>query len=755
MAAPRIIEDNGASLVVERPDGSTMVLPRATYESLYADNMGQAANHNAPSMEPASVPAPDPEAALANIKEAAGVIDNTSDSERARYEEYKRGASVAPGSPQPQEDPTSLAPMPEPVAAPPIAPELPGSPQYQGAQPFQIEDPTDYLGSQKQLYEEGRRINDESSRLQREDAKRELEIRNRELREVEEVDKLEAKKRAEISAETEARVAKIEQASQEFMDAKVDQGRWWSDKSTASTIGIGIAVAMTGIGMAMKGQGDKNPALDIIMKAINQDIELQLEAIDRKGKGVTMMNGALDRFMQVSNSKLEAITMTRDAAIRQAQIRTDISAAKKKGDSAQNGADILSRDLEVARVANLENYRARQEAELTAKYNSKTSRISSHASMMNARTARERLEMEEEEAKAKAAHKTDDSNWMVGVGGGKVDKDGRVLIDNPETRKAINQITGPTQRTLNSARRIRKLVLDHGKEGWGNVKEEVKLEAYNMAIAALEGVKGTPSEKDMVLYIGSMGIPVSSDGTVSAPNSWGNIEKSGTTATKMEKVVRNARESATNKLKALPGGEDWYFVEFNPIDLDEEERPPKSKAGANKVINDLNREKQEIEGGKAFQNTPEAKAKQKQRREDRAKDIDKVVDDVWAEVDAAYDTEVGVQEARRGIVVLGSILSKMNPGDDKYRLLQVEMVRLKQYTEDPFQRREKLKNKEDSERGELEKRQKYIEGLNKRQAKTKTKEEIIEENKRRRLRRLKRQAQGRFPIPENDPLPLP
>lgn len=72
----------------------------------------------------------------------------------------------------------------------------------------------------------------------------------------------------------------IEAAQKEMQapDGKVDANRLWANKSTGQKVLAGMAVFLTGLGQGLMGKGG-NPALEMIQKQIDDDINLQREAI--------------------------------------------------------------------------------------------------------------------------------------------------------------------------------------------------------------------------------------------------------------------------------------------------------------------------------------------------------------------------------------------------------------------------------------------------------------------------------------------
>ena len=106
------------------------------------------------------------------------------------------------------------------------------------------------------------------------------------------------RERAEEDATIEQQVAIKSQMLDERRSAKVDPGRFWASKETGQKVLAGIGVALAGLGMAMKGRGGENPALDLLMKAVDDDVKLQQANIAKMGEDIAMQRGLISDFQQ-------------------------------------------------------------------------------------------------------------------------------------------------------------------------------------------------------------------------------------------------------------------------------------------------------------------------------------------------------------------------------------------------------------------------------------------------------------------------
>jgi hypothetical protein len=102
---------------------------------------------------------------------------------------------------------------------------------------------------------------------------------------------------ARDAANKEIGAARAKQASalDAYVNHKVDQNRLWHSMGTGSKIMAGIGIMLSGLGNALAKKGDaRNPALDMIMGAIQDDVRLQLAERDKLGQVAAMRKDAVN-----------------------------------------------------------------------------------------------------------------------------------------------------------------------------------------------------------------------------------------------------------------------------------------------------------------------------------------------------------------------------------------------------------------------------------------------------------------------------
>jgi hypothetical protein len=88
--------------------------------------------------------------------------------------------------------------------------------------------------------------------------------------------------------------AKRDSAMDAYVNHKVDQNRLWHNMGTGSKIMAGIGIMLSGLGNALAKKGDaRNPALDMIMGAIQDDVRMQLADRDKLGQVAAMRKDAV------------------------------------------------------------------------------------------------------------------------------------------------------------------------------------------------------------------------------------------------------------------------------------------------------------------------------------------------------------------------------------------------------------------------------------------------------------------------------
>src|SRR5690606_25487045 len=83
----------------------------------------------------------------------------------------------------------------------------------------------------------------------------------------------------------------------EYENATIDRGRLWKNMSTGRRILAAIGLGLSALGQARSRQGGPNPALQIILKAIEDDVADQRAAIAKKGAAVEQQRGLYKEFL--------------------------------------------------------------------------------------------------------------------------------------------------------------------------------------------------------------------------------------------------------------------------------------------------------------------------------------------------------------------------------------------------------------------------------------------------------------------------
>lgn len=120
-------------------------------------------------------------------------------------------------------------------------------------------------------------------------------------------------------------------AVSDLSSSKVDPSKLFAEKSTATKIGLGIAVALGAIGQTL-ARSDKNYALDVIDKAIENDIAAQKSNISIKGETVRAKENAFSMLRTKLGDERLAELALKDAHIEKvkAEFMDKISASKSE-----------------------------------------------------------------------------------------------------------------------------------------------------------------------------------------------------------------------------------------------------------------------------------------------------------------------------------------------------------------------------------------------------------------------------------------
>jgi hypothetical protein len=171
-------------------------------------------------------------------------------------------------------------------------------------------------------------------------------------------DQVAAEKR---TADLEAHLKNQEaQANKILEQNKIDPGRKWSNMGIGNKILAGISIALGGIGAGLTGS-NKNYALEIINKAIDDDIEAQKSNRD----------SAYNNLLQISKNREAVLAAQKADALQRVQNSINKMALQAKGLEAQQAAQKLWNDLEVQRITLSDKYTKELSGQLLTQYAAK------------------------------------------------------------------------------------------------------------------------------------------------------------------------------------------------------------------------------------------------------------------------------------------------------------------------------------------------------------------------------------------------
>jgi hypothetical protein len=164
-----------------------------------------------------------------------------------------------------------------------------------------------------------------------------------------------------------------------YANFKVDRRRLFKDMSTGDTILAAVSVGLGQIAAAMQGKTE-NPALDLIMRKMDQDVQLQMAERDQIGTMVGMKSDQIADFRALSSSRageyatrMAGHLARLDRDIAKITARTQSAVVKQNGaimqaQIRQKGAELLGNAVTADRSFN-EQKRARQAAAAAQRQN--------------------------------------------------------------------------------------------------------------------------------------------------------------------------------------------------------------------------------------------------------------------------------------------------------------------------------------------------------------------------------------------------
>lgn len=272
---------------------------------------------------------------------------------------FQRGAeSLRP----PPVDSGTLNPFPAPAPTPPPKPR-----------------PTDPTAMQVDSLERRGEIAQELGEVESQAARERKGVLDQQIVDEDRAEKERAAVREREQKELAQSRAKQQSAMDAYVNHKVDQNRAWHNRSTGSKIMAGIGVALAGLGSAFSARAGRdvsasNPALDLIRKSIDDDVQLQLADRDKLRDVAGRAKDATSDLLAQHKDRESQYDALREAGRRRVALRFDQIAANMQDPAkkliAENSAEELRGEAGVIGAArdqrDLENRRADKQVAISA-----------------------------------------------------------------------------------------------------------------------------------------------------------------------------------------------------------------------------------------------------------------------------------------------------------------------------------------------------------------------------------------------------
>jgi hypothetical protein len=142
----------------------------------------------------------------------------------------------------------------------------------------------------------------------------------------------------EAADDTEAKIAQSDKAFNELKSAmdsvgdfKVDRGRYWDNKSTGLKIATAISLMLSAYAHAKSGRGGVDPALKMMMQAVENDISDQVKNYNSKVAGLGRKQSLYGLFRQRGLDSVQAEKAATMKAF--AELRMDLGRQKLRTNS--------------------------------------------------------------------------------------------------------------------------------------------------------------------------------------------------------------------------------------------------------------------------------------------------------------------------------------------------------------------------------------------------------------------------------------
>ncbi len=244
-------------------------------------------------------------------------------------------------APAPEPLPSAFVPMPQEQAAPLVgaepAPQIvpvtkaEAAPAPQQQQP-KAQDPTfqsafndqaSALAMQGEAGAQRAAVDTEAAQQQAQL----IEQRNADIQKAQAADQ---QKIAEAQQRHAKAMADTDAAVNEYNSTKVDAGKLWKDKSTASKWGLALSLIASGWASANTGKMGENPALSIWLNAVDRDIKLQQQAKADKLNTIGLAKDKASSFERLTQDTIAQASLHKAAILEDNAREVEALAAKMK-----------------------------------------------------------------------------------------------------------------------------------------------------------------------------------------------------------------------------------------------------------------------------------------------------------------------------------------------------------------------------------------------------------------------------------------
>lgn len=139
-------------------------------------------------------------------------------------------------------------------------------------------------------------------------------------------------------AEIERRSKSVDAAVADYGKTTIDPNQLANSKSTGSKAARILFQAVAGLGYALKGEGGKNPAIDMWRQAIADNIRLQMDERDQKRDMIGQQKDGLARFRDLAQSRQGLFNLAMAAETDRAAKTLELVAAQTKNDTVKANA---------------------------------------------------------------------------------------------------------------------------------------------------------------------------------------------------------------------------------------------------------------------------------------------------------------------------------------------------------------------------------------------------------------------------------